>query len=88
MNEPVLRFSLRKLFLATTLIAAVTAAAANYPIVLVVSLCLMSPFLFTAAMACFTTRLPVVERSLLLAICMAVLLTGMFSWIVLVFNGR
>ena len=41
-----------------TLIATVTAVAADYPIVLIASLCLVSPFLFTAAMAYFTTHFP------------------------------
>jgi hypothetical protein len=88
MNEPTLRFSLRNLFLATTLIAAVTAAAANYPIVLIASLCLVSPFLFSAAMAYFTARLPVVERSLLLAICMAGLLTGIVGCVLMLLDRR
>ena len=83
-----MRFSLQKLFLAMTLIATVTAAAANYPIVLIASLCLVSPFLFTAVMAYFATHIPIVERSLLFAVCMAVLLAGIFGCIVMVFDGR
>jgi hypothetical protein len=88
MTEPVLRFSLRKLFLATTLLAIVIGAAANYPAVLIVSLCLVSPFLFTAAMAYLATNVPVVERSLMLAIGMAVLLVGVFGLIAMLFDGR
>jgi hypothetical protein len=88
MNEPALRFSLRKLFLATTLIATVIGAAANYPIVLMISLCLVSPFLFTAAMAYFATNVPAVERSLLLALGMAVLLVGLFGCMALLLDGR
>jgi hypothetical protein len=87
MNEPALRFSLRKLFLATTLLAIVIGAAANFPAVLILSLCLVSPFLFTAAMAHFATHLPVVERAVLLAICMAVLLVCIFCCMALVIGG-
>jgi hypothetical protein len=83
-----MRFSLRNLLLATTLIATVIGAAVNYPVVLIVSLCLMAPFLFTAVMACFATHVPVVERSLLFAIGMAILLTGIFGCIVMVFDGH
>jgi uncharacterized membrane protein YjgN (DUF898 family) len=79
---------LRNLFLATTLIATVICAAVNYPVVLIVSLCIMSPFIFTAVMAYFATNIPVVERSLLFAVCMAVLLAGIFGCIVMVFDGR
>jgi hypothetical protein len=88
MNERGLRFSLRKLFLATTLLAIVIGAAANYPVVLIVALCLVSPFLFTAAMAYIATNLPVVERSLILAIGMAVLLVGLFGCIVMVLDSH
>ena len=87
MNEPVLRFSLRKMFVATTLIAVVIGAAANYPAVLIVSLCLVCPFLFTAAMTYFATHLPVVERSLLFAIGMAIVLVCIFGCMGLVFGG-
>jgi hypothetical protein len=88
MNESGLRFSLRRLFLATTLLAIVIGAAANYPGILIVSVCLVSPFLFTAAMAYFAPRMPVVERSLLLGICMAVLLVGIFCCMALVLDVR
>jgi hypothetical protein len=88
MTEPVLRFSLRKLFPATTLIAAVIGAAANYPVVLIFSLCLVSPFLFTASMAYCATNMPAVERSLMMAIGMAVLLVGLFSCMALLLDGR
>jgi hypothetical protein len=87
-EKPALRFSLRKLFLATTLIATVIGAAANYPVVLIATLCLVSPFLFTASMAYFATHLHVVERSLLLAIGMAVLLAFLFGCMVLLLDGR
>lgn len=76
MNEPALRFSLRKLFLATTLIATVIGAAANYPIVLIVSLCLVSPLLFVATMAYMRAHAPRVERSILLALCLTALLAA------------
>ena len=88
MTETPLQFSLRKLFVATTLIAIVIGAAANYPAVLVVSLCLVSPFVFTSAMDYFATKIPVVERTLLLAIGMAVLLVGIFNCVVLLLEGR
>jgi hypothetical protein len=88
MNESPLRFSLRKLFVATTLIAIVIGTAANYPAVLIVSLCLVSPFLFTAVMAYFATNVPVVERTLFLAIGMAILLTGNFGCILMALDWR
>ena len=50
MSESGLRFSLRNLFMAMTLVATLVASAAHYPVVLVASLILVSPLLFIAAM--------------------------------------
>jgi hypothetical protein len=80
-NAQRVRFSLRNLFLAMTLIATVIGAAANYPIVLFASLCLLSPFLFTAAMVYFENHAPIVVRLVQLAICLAVLLLATFAFI-------
>jgi hypothetical protein len=51
MSQLHLRFSLRQLFLALTLIATLVASVSNYPMVLVVSLILVSPLFFVALMA-------------------------------------
>ena len=54
--SPMLRFSLRNLFLALTLIACVIAAIVNHPVVLGISLFLVSPLLFVALMAHFNNE--------------------------------
>jgi hypothetical protein len=51
MSQSPLRFSLRTLLVAMTLIAIVIGTTASNPIVLVISLLLMSPLFFAAAMA-------------------------------------
>jgi hypothetical protein len=50
MSESHGRFSLRSVFVAMTLAALIIGAAANYPIVLVVALVLVSPALFIGLM--------------------------------------
>jgi hypothetical protein len=50
MNESHGRFSLCSVFVAMTLVALVIGAAANYPMVLVVALVLVSPALFIGLM--------------------------------------
>jgi hypothetical protein len=49
MIESSLRFSLRSVFVAITLIGSVIAACAHYPIVLVIWFILVSPLFFIAA---------------------------------------
>jgi hypothetical protein len=81
MNQPSLRFSLRKLFIVTTLIATIIGAAANYPIVLLTSLCLVSPLLFVATMAYFANQAPIVVRLVQLAFFLAILLLAFLGLI-------
>jgi hypothetical protein len=56
MNGPTLRFSLRNLFTAMTLIAILFSTLAVHPAVLIASLMLLSPFMFVVAMATCANR--------------------------------
>ena len=82
-----MRFSLRNVFLATTLVATVFAAAVNYPIVLLISLCLLSPFLFSSAMVFFANHAPIVVRLVHLAICLALLLLAFYAYMLALGGG-
>jgi hypothetical protein len=73
------RFSLRDLFLVTTLFATLVAMCVNYPAVAVFVLVIMSPFLFAAAMALSTSHMPVLKGALLFLISAAVVVIAILA---------
>jgi hypothetical protein len=62
MSEPALRFSLRSLFMATTLIAILFSTVAIHPAVLIASLVLLSQVLFVVVMAICANHSSAVKR--------------------------